>query len=209
MWLIRIEVEGDAGSAASLFRNRKDWILGFVNGKKNQGGKSNPAPLKGTRMRHSIRASALRLRYPRGDPKFLLAGTTEQGYVPSVCTRQLALGQRTGSRPKDESGFRAMNRRRFHLLVALLLFVCLVCPFVEMTFHVSSNIFQTGQDNETTLAVLLLLLELAFALPIFLVLLSWSILEKERFVTLHRFLRFASSFAIPLPELSPPLLLRI
>jgi hypothetical protein len=102
-----------------------------------------------------------------------------------------------------------MSRKRFHLLVALLLLICLVCPFVEMTFHSSNNIFLTGQDNESTVAVLLLLLELAFAVASLFVLLLSGALEKECFVTLHRPLRFTPGFANPLPELSPPLPLRI
>jgi hypothetical protein len=107
------------------------------------------------------------------------------------------------------NGFPAMTRKQFHFLVALLLLVCLVCPFVEMAFDSSDNIFQTGQDNESTIAVLLLLLELGFALATLFVLFFSSILEKEGFVTLHQLVRFASSFAIPLPELSPPLPLRV
>jgi hypothetical protein len=101
--------------------------------------------------------------------------------------------------------FPVMTRKRFHLFVAFLLLVCLVCPFVEMSLHWNNNIFQTGQDNESTIAVLLLLLELGFALATLFVLLVSSILEEQGFVTLHRLLRFASSLAIPLPELSPPL----
>jgi hypothetical protein len=102
-----------------------------------------------------------------------------------------------------------MTSKRFHLLVALVLLVCLICPFVEMALNSNDNIFQTGQDNETTIALLLLFLELGFALAILFVLFLSSTMEKGRAVTLHRLLKFVPSIAVPLPELSPPLPLRV
>jgi hypothetical protein len=102
-----------------------------------------------------------------------------------------------------------MTGRRLHVLVALALVLCLISPFVENAFHSTENIFQTGQDRESTLAVLLLLVELAVALAGLLVVLLSSLVEKERVTTLHGLSGFTKHCAIPLPASSPPGPLRI
>jgi hypothetical protein len=102
-----------------------------------------------------------------------------------------------------------MTRKQFHLLVALLLLVCLACPFVETAFHSNGNIFQTGQDGETSLAVLLLILELLFALSIPLILHFWNILVREGLVLAERMAVYPPKSPVDLLEFPPPLFLRI
>jgi hypothetical protein len=84
-----------------------------------------------------------------------------------------------------------------------------VCPFVEMAVHSNGNIFQTGQDGETSMAVLLLLVELLFALSSPLISLVWNTLELESLVFSGRILQSPFKVSFYLPELSPPLFLRI
>jgi hypothetical protein len=97
----------------------------------------------------------------------------------------------------------------FHVLVALVLIGCVLCPFFEVACGSNNSIFASGQDRETTIAVVLLLLELAFALASLLVILLVPALEKGRLVVVTRFREFVSFFAAFLPELSPPIPLRI
>jgi hypothetical protein len=103
--------------------------------------------------------------------------------------------------------FSVTMTKRIQIAAALLLLVCMACPFVEIAADSNNSIFATGHDRETTLAVILLLLELAFAVANLLIVFVSRSLEKERLIILHRYLRFAPSSIIPLPETSPPLLL--
>lgn len=102
-----------------------------------------------------------------------------------------------------------MTKRGFHILVAVVLLVCLLCPFFELTRGSNNNIFVSGQDKETTIAVLLLLLELAFELANLLLVLLVPVFEKVLLVVLPRFREFVAFVAVCLPELSPPIPLRI
>ena len=99
--------------------------------------------------------------------------------------------------------------RTFHTLVALALIGCALCPFVEMAIHWNGTIFQSGFDTESTVAFLLLLLELAYALARLLVVLLPSVLRSLNFVYFDRFAICTLNFATVLPEISPPLSLRI
>ena len=79
-----------------------------------------------------------------------------------------------------------MTRRAFHILIAMLLLACLISPLVEIAFHSQDCIFISGRDMESTLAVVLLVLALAFALARLLFVILPGILEKEcRFIS-HR-----------------------
>ena len=96
-----------------------------------------------------------------------------------------------------------------HILVALALFGCALSPFIETAIHWNGNIFQTGYDTESTVAVLLLLLELAYWIAKTFVVLFRLGLEKSSLVRLVRLTLPASDFATALPEIPPPLPLRI
>lgn len=99
----------------------------------------------------------------------------------------------------------------FHALVALALLACGLCPFFEIALHFNGSIFQNGYDTESTLAVLLLLLELSFAVGRLLVALLPRIIKQLNLVCIcsDRLTLPATIFAIVLPEISPPLPLRI
>jgi hypothetical protein len=99
--------------------------------------------------------------------------------------------------------------RRFHALVALVLFYCAVCPFLEIALHSNNCIFVSGNDMESTLALLLLLVELAFALGKLLAVLVRTVLKKLILVYSDRLAGPTLNFAIVLPEISPPTPLRI
>ena len=102
-------------------------------------------------------------------------------------------------------------RRAFHILVALALIGCAICPLVETAIHWNGSIFQSGFDTESTVAVLLLLLELSFALGRLLVVLLPRVLKNLGLVCFNsdRIALPALNIAIVLPEISPPLSLRI
>jgi hypothetical protein len=102
-----------------------------------------------------------------------------------------------------------MSRRVVHLLIAISLLACLLCPFVEIVVHSNDNIFNEGYDTESAVALLLLVLELVLLLPRFLVLLLPNILKKEQFLTSDRRSGSSPHFNILLPELYLPLPLRI
>lgn len=105
-----------------------------------------------------------------------------------------------------------MKGRRLHILVAIVLVACLISPFVEIGVHSTGDIFRTGHDRETTLALLLLLVELATALGDFLVVLLAGVVEKEPVCSrgpLTGPSEFKKIFMVSLPGYSPPGPLRI
>jgi hypothetical protein len=57
-----------------------------------------------------------------------------------------------------------MSRRAFHVVLGLILVACLVCPFVEIAIGWNDTIFTTGYDTESSVAVVMLLVELVLAL---------------------------------------------
>lgn len=99
----------------------------------------------------------------------------------------------------------------FHALIAASLFGCALCPLIEIALHSNGAIFQRGYDTESTLALLLLLLELSFAIGRLLVALLPCVLERLNLVCFYsdRHSLLATNFGIVLPEISPPLFLRI
>ena len=102
-----------------------------------------------------------------------------------------------------------MSRRVFQAVIALILVICLVCPFVEMALGWDSSIFTTGHDSESTLAVIILLFELVLALAGVLVFLIPNIQVKESVVEKYQRLTSDPSFRIAIPDASPPVPLRI
>jgi hypothetical protein len=80
----------------------------------------------------------------------------------------------------------AMSRRGVHGLLAIFLLACLLCPFVEIAVHSNDSIFNDGYDTESTVALLMAVLELRLTLPSLLVLLLPSILKKKQFLTSAR-----------------------
>jgi hypothetical protein len=86
---------------------------------------------------------------------------------------------------------------------------CAVSPFVESAVGSDNNIFLTGYDTESTLAVVMLLLELALSLASLLILFCPSIRVNERVVTKHLRLSSDFGFRITILDTSPPVPLRI
>ena len=64
------------------------------------------------------------------------------------------------SRPADSRRLRV-----FHAAIAVILVACVICPFIELAIGWNDTIFTTGYDGESTLAILVLVLELASRLP--------------------------------------------
>lgn len=101
-----------------------------------------------------------------------------------------------------------LSRRGVHIILALVLIGCALSPFVEMAFHSHQSIFQSGYDTESIVAVLILLLELTFVFARALAVIS-SAIERMPLVALCHFVSTNSVFRTVLPEISPPLSLRI
>ena len=102
-----------------------------------------------------------------------------------------------------------MTTRRLHIFIALALLICMICPFAEMALHSDNCIFASGQDNESTLALLLLIVELTFALGKLLVVLLPRFLTKLMLVDTELLTLPKPNFAVVLADISPPLPLRI
>ena len=104
---------------------------------------------------------------------------------------------------------RQIRRRAFHVAIALILVICAISPFAESAVNWNDSVFATGYDTESTLAVLVLLLELVIWLAGLLVCLCRNLQLSERVVIKYSCLTSESDFGTEIPELSPPLLLRI
>ena len=103
---------------------------------------------------------------------------------------------------------RQIRRRAFHVAIALILVICALSPFLETAVNWNDTVFATGYDGESTMAVLVLLLELVISLAGLLCFCrntQWI----ERLVTKHSPLASESDFSIIVAELSPPPPLRI
>jgi hypothetical protein len=97
-----------------------------------------------------------------------------------------------------------MTRKGFHVLLALTLVLCVLSPYVELVLNWGQSLFDTGYDTETTVAVIALLLILAFALAKFLV---SDLVDRQGEAPLdesHRTLRPILDFISTLPDVSPP-----
>ena len=104
---------------------------------------------------------------------------------------------------------RQVSRRAVHVVIALILLFCIVSPFVESAIDWNDTVFTTGYDTESTLAVLVLLLELVISLPGLLVCFCRNIQSGERVVIKYSCCTPEFDFGTTIPELSPPLPLRI
>jgi hypothetical protein len=105
---------------------------------------------------------------------------------------------------------RKLRRRAFHIAIALILVICALSPFLESAVNWNDSVFATGYDGESTLAVLVLLLELVISFSGVLVYLSATAESGERIAARRWLVRPAyAAFRISLPELSPPPPLRI
>ena len=99
--------------------------------------------------------------------------------------------------------------KRLHTLIALLLLVCIASPFFELAVHSDGSIFASGHDGESTLALLLLVVELSFAVG---KLIAIFLPQIPRDLGLARRNPLPSpdlSLALLVAEHSPPLPLRI
>jgi len=100
--------------------------------------------------------------------------------------------------------------RTFHAIVALVLFYCVLCPFVEIALHSNNCIFVSGHDTESTVALLLLIVELAFALgTLSMVVVPHVLIKTLTLISSNRLTLSSMSFVFVMPEISPPLPLRI
>jgi hypothetical protein len=109
--------------------------------------------------------------------------------------------------------YRQMLGRRIKLVqsaVALTLLGCAFCPFVELLLHSNSSIFLTGHDTESSLAFLLLLIELSFAIAKLLAFVVGAPLRRLGIIARsNRVANVNSPFSEVLPVISPPVSLRI
>ncbi len=97
-----------------------------------------------------------------------------------------------------------------HILMALILIFCAGSPFVESALNCHDNVFSTGYDGDTTLAVVVLLLELVLSLASLLLFLCPNIEQvKDGIVETCDHLTFDWDFRISFPDTSPPVPLRI
>jgi hypothetical protein len=103
-----------------------------------------------------------------------------------------------------------MTRKGFHIFLALTLVVCVLCPYLELALNWGQSLLDTGYDTETTVAVIALLLILAFALAKFLVSVLVDSTAEGPLDESYRTLRRKVDFICTLPDVSPPpLALRI
>jgi hypothetical protein len=102
-----------------------------------------------------------------------------------------------------------MTRRRFHALVALILLACVICPYVETALGWNESIFTTGYDTESIVAVISLLLILLLTLAKLLAAFRPATIRNERIVASQPPAKYESGFFFGIPEVSPPLPLRI
>jgi len=113
-------------------------------------------------------------------------------------------GQRAPSLKNRDRGFHAMTRRGFHVLLALVLVVCVLCPYAEFALDWNQSIFDTGYDGESTVAAIALLLILAFIIANLLAHLSPNEAAAESRVDSHITLRTALEFISTVCDVSPP-----
>jgi hypothetical protein len=104
---------------------------------------------------------------------------------------------------------RQFRRRAFHIIIAIILVVCVLSPYVESAVDLNDSVFATGYDNETTVAILVLLVELVLSLTNLLPSLCLTSRLSTPVVAEESFVQPAVGFGICIPELSPPAALRI
>jgi sugar phosphate permease len=97
-----------------------------------------------------------------------------------------------------------MTRKGFHILLALTLVFCVLCPYVEFALDWNQTIFNTGYDTETTVAVIALLLILTFALARLLVSVLADRKGEEALAESHLTFSVLLDFISTVPDVSPP-----
>ena len=102
-----------------------------------------------------------------------------------------------------------MTRRRFHIFVALILLVCVICPYVETALDWNEGLFTTGYDTESIVAVIALLLTLSLMLAKLMAVFLPARITNEPIVASRSSEKREHSFVFAIPEVSPPLPLRI
>ena len=102
-----------------------------------------------------------------------------------------------------------MTGKRFHVLVALILLVCAICPFVEMALDWDDSILTTGYDAESIVAVVALLLILSLSLAKLMAVFLPSGITNAPVVISQPPRKRDHSFVFDIPEVSSPLPLRI
>jgi hypothetical protein len=85
----------------------------------------------------------------------------------------------------------------------------MVSPFAETAIHWNESIFITGHDTESTIAVIALLLVLAFSLASLLAVFLPALLSAQLYIPSLSPSEPISNFVFVVPEASPPLSLRI
>jgi hypothetical protein len=103
----------------------------------------------------------------------------------------------------------AQRIKLVHSGAGVALFVCLCCPLLEILLHSDGSIFVSGHDMESTLALVLVVIELSFAVARLLALVLPTIFLRLGIVVTGRVVPADSRFSDPLPAISPPTLLRI
>jgi hypothetical protein len=102
-----------------------------------------------------------------------------------------------------------VTRKRFHGLIAWILVLCVICPYVEMAIDWNESIFTTGYDAESAVAVIALLVILSLALASLLAVFRPGEISEEGVAASHFPATPLRGFADGIPEVSPPLSLRI
>lgn len=102
-----------------------------------------------------------------------------------------------------------MTRRGFHVLLAFTLLICAICPYVEVALHWNQCIFQSGYDGESTIAIIALVLILAFAVANLLASFVPESTSEEPLFVPHATVSLMVGFADTIPDTSPPAALRI
>ena len=101
------------------------------------------------------------------------------------------------------------SAKAFHALVGLALLICMACPDIEILCHSTDCIFLSGHDLETSVALFLVIIELAVvSLKLGLALLPRLLARLISFEPLRVALSAVPVFAVA-PTASPPLALRI
>ena len=94
-----------------------------------------------------------------------------------------------------------------HSAVALAILGCAVCPFIELLLHWDSSIFLTGHDTESSLAFLLLLIELSFAIAKLLAFVLATVLRRLGIISCPNLIAAIKPALLQtLPATSPPVL---
>jgi len=99
--------------------------------------------------------------------------------------------------------------KTFHVLVGLGLLICMACPDIEFLCHSTDCIFLSGHDMETSVALLLIVIELTIASIKLVAAFLPRLLARLVSIESDHFALCSFVFAPVSPAASPPLALRI